>query len=81
MENMGLPEGHIQNHHDQEAGHNAEGASMGFVIVAEIGLWNELLHHYIEHGSGSKGEQPGHQRLHGPRSQNGEQCSDGLYNT
>lgn len=79
MEGSGLSKGHVQDHHDQEAGHDAEGAPMGLMVVAKVGLWNELLHHHIEHSSGGKGEQPGHQWLDGPRGQDGEQGGNGLY--
>ena len=56
MEGSGLSKGHVQDHHDQEAGHDAEGAPMGLMVVAKVGLWNELLHHHIEHSSGGKGD-------------------------
>ena len=34
MEGSGLSKGHVQDHHDQEAGHDAEGAPMGLMVVA-----------------------------------------------
>ena len=38
----------------RKTGHDAAGASAALVVMAQVGLGDELLHHHIEHGPGGK---------------------------
>lgn len=52
-----LPQRHIQHHHQREAQGEEDGAHVGMLALAHFG--DQLLHHHIQHGAGSKGQHKG----------------------
>ena len=55
---VSLPQGHIQQHHHKKARHDADRACMG--MFPQLSLGDQLLHHHVDHGTGGKGQHPGH---------------------
>ena len=45
-----------------------------------MGLRDQLLHHHIQHGAGSKGQHPGHQRLDASCDEHHQNAEDQLHN-
>ena len=56
-----LTQGYVQNHHNEKPGHHPKGAPVGLVVVAQVGLGDQLLYYDIEHSARGKGEKPGEQ--------------------